>query len=400
MRELLDTVTVLDFTQMLQGPWATQKLADMGATVWKIEPTGTGEGARNVVLAGSTIADENPSFYPLNRNKESVTVDITSERGQEICLDLAREANVVVHNFRPGVVDRCDLTYEDFTDIDPEIIYCGVSGYGSEGPYADADRPGQDLLVQALSGFASITGRREDPPTAAGTPIVDLYSGVLTAFAIALALFHRERTGEGQRVETSLLDAALDLQVQELNVAMNLDTDIERSEEGISNVLTPAPYGIYESADGHVAIGSFGWSGEGLGGLADVLDVPTLAEYNLEDLWSERDGIKRAIETGTRARPTDDLLETLRDAGLWCAPVRDYDEVLADPQLEVNDMLETFDHPEAGEVRTLGVPVRFSETSGGIERPSPTLGQHTEAVLKQVGYTKDEIDDLQAADVV
>jgi crotonobetainyl-CoA:carnitine CoA-transferase CaiB-like acyl-CoA transferase len=353
-----------------------------------------------VALAGSTIAGENPSFYPINRNKKSVTVDVTTDAGRAVCTDLAAEADVVVHNFRPGVVDRLDLSYDDFRAVDEDLIYCGVSGYGSEGPYAEADRPGQDLLVQALSGLASITGRAGDPPTAAGTPVVDLYSGVLTAYAIALALFHRERTGEGQRVETSLLDAALDLQVQELNVAMNVDAPVERSEAGIANVLTPAPYGIYETADGHVAIGSFGWGGEGLGDLADLLDAPALADYDLDDLWSDRDGVKRAIESGTRDRATAPLVETLRGAGLWCAPVRDYDAVLADPQVAINGMVETVEHPTAGELRTVGVPVRFEGTPGGIERPSPTLGQHTEGVLREVGYSDEEIDALRVEGVV
>jgi crotonobetainyl-CoA:carnitine CoA-transferase CaiB-like acyl-CoA transferase len=260
--------------------------------------------------------------------------------------------------------------------------------------------PGQDLLVQALSGFASITGRADDPPTAAGTPVVDLYSGVLTAFAIGMALFHRERTGEGQRVETSLLDAAMELQVQELNVAMNTGEHPDRSEAGVSNVLTPAPYGIYETADGHVAIGSFGWGETGLGGLAELLDAPELADYGTDDLWSARDEIKRAIEGATRESDTDDLLETLRSAGLWCAPVRDYHDLLADPQVAHNEMVETVEHPEAGELETLGVPVRFSETPAGIERPSPVLGSHTEAVLERAGYSAAEVADLRERGVV
>lgn len=396
--ELLDGITVVDMTQMLQGPWATQKLAEMGAEVYKIEPPGGGEKARQAKMMGQEIAGENPSFHAINQQKESVAVDVTTERGRTICLELGAEADVVVHNFRPGVVEELGLAYDDFRAVNEQIIYCATSGYGRSGPYVEQDLPGQDLLVQAIGGLASLTGRADEPPTPMGVAVVDLYSGLTAAFAIVLSLFDRERTGRGGRVETTLLDSALELQVQELNLTLNVDEEVTRSEAGLASPIAPAPYGIYETADGYVAIAAFGWEESGLETLAELLDAPELEGF--DDLFEERDGIKRAIESETVTYGTGELVSRLREAGVWCAPVRTVGELVDDEQLRHNDPFRTYRHPRAGELETTRPPYEFSHVDVPETAPAPELGNATETVLERLGYTAEQIATLRSEQVI
>jgi len=395
---LLDEITVIDLTQMLQGPWTTQKLAEMGAEVLKIEPPGSGENARKTKMMGQEIAGENPSFHAINQQKKSVAVDVATERGRTICLELGAEADVVVHNFRPGVVEELGLAYDDFRAVNEEIIYCATSGYGRSGPYIEQDLPGQDLLVQSLGGLASMTGRADDPPTPVGVAVVDLYSGLVAAFAIALALFHRERTGRGGKVDTTLLDSALELQVQELNLALNVAEEVTRSDAGIASPIAPAPYGIYETVDGYVAIAAFGWDGSGVETLAELLDAPDIAAF--DHPFEERDDIKRAIESETVTYETDDLVSSLRTEGVWCARVQTIEEVVDDEQLRQNDTFRSYHHPKAGTLETTRAPYEFSHVDVPESAPAPELGDATETVLRDLGYTAEQITTLRSDQIV
>lgn len=393
MNRALDGVTIADFTQMMQGPWATQKLGDMGADVIKVERLG-GEWERTLEAGGRLLDDVSPFFLAMNRNKRSITLDLKTDDGREVALDIAREADVLIENFRPGVMEAFGLSYEDVTAVNPELIYVSATGFGSDGPYAE--RPGQDLLLQSMSGLARYTGRKDDPPTPVGTAVVDEHAAMLIALHTMFALFHKERTGEGQRVEVNLLNAALDFQCQELTAALNMDVEFERSEEGIAQAWLGAPYGIYETADGHVAIAM-----APMPLLAETLGLPELATYTTaEETYESRDEIKRTLEAYTREQASEDLLETLLAEDVWAAEVNDFQDVAADPQVEHNEMLIELDHPTEGTFTTAGIPVEMSETPGDVRSPPPRPGEQSEAVLTELGYDAAERERLAEEGIV
>lgn len=389
MKQALDDVTIADFTQMMQGPWATQKLADMGADVIKIERIG-GEWERFLEAGGELYHGWSPFFLAMNRNKRSVTLDLKHEDGKQVALDIIAEADVLVENFRPGVMDGLGFGYDDIREVNENIIYVSGSGFGSDGPYVD--RPGQDLLLQAMSGLAHYSGCADDHPTPTGTAIVDEHSATLIALNTMFALFHRERTGKGQKVEANLLSAALDLQCQEITAALNMSQKFERSEEGIAQAWLSAPYGIYETADGYVSIAM-----TPMDTLGEALQLEELEQYDPSTTYERRDEIKRELERYTRRQSTDELLDRLLEADIWAAEVNDFDDVAADPQVEHNEMLIDIDHPEIGTFTTTGFPVEMSETPGCVELPPPKPGEHTDEVLVELGYDEDERRRLTAS---
>jgi crotonobetainyl-CoA:carnitine CoA-transferase CaiB-like acyl-CoA transferase len=388
MRQALEGVTVADFSQMMQGPWATQKLAEMGADVIKIERIG-GEWQRTLAVGGELPEGVSPFFLAMNRNKRSVTLDLKADEGREAALDIIEDADVLVENFRPGVMDRLGLGYDDVTEVNPEIVYVSGSGFGGDGPYVD--RPGQDLLLQALSGLTKTTGRQDDPPTPAGSAVVDEHSSMLLLYATMVALYHRERTGEGQHVEGNLLNAAIDFQCQEITAELTMDREFERSEAGIASPYNEPPYGVYETADGHVAIAM-----AELDAIAEILDIEasSLPEHDTpRESYENRDECKRLFEERTREWATDELLEALLAEDVWVAEVNDFEDLPEDPQVEHNEMIVDVDHPEDGSMPT-GIPISMSETPGQITSPPPKPGENTREVLSEVGYDDEDVDSL------
>jgi crotonobetainyl-CoA:carnitine CoA-transferase CaiB-like acyl-CoA transferase len=385
----LEGVRVLDFTQMMMGPWATQFLGDLGAEVIKVERPGSGEWERGLRAMGELLGGQSPFFLAMNRNKKSLTLNLKDPRAREVVLRLVRDCDLVCENFRPGVMDRLGMGYEDLAAVNPSLVYVAGTGFGPDGPYAQ--RPGQDLLIQSLSGLAAYGGRDGDPPTPAGSSIVDAATALLLAFSAMVGLFHRERTGEGQRIDVSLLNTAVALQCQELAAFMNLQRSFARSRAGIGGAWLSAPFGIYRTGDGHLALAM-----GSLTVLGELLDLPELARFDTpERAWADRDHVYRVIAGRLPERPTAAWLELLATRDVWCAPVQTFDQVVADPQVAHNELLATVEYPGVGEVRVVGMPARFSKTPGTIRLGPPVVGQHTDELLAALGYGAEEIRRLR-----
>jgi crotonobetainyl-CoA:carnitine CoA-transferase CaiB-like acyl-CoA transferase len=391
----LEGIRVLDFTQMMMGPWASQFLADMGADVIKVERPEAGEWERGLHAVGELLDGQSPFFLAMNRNKRSVALNLKDERAREVCRRLAERSDLVMENFRPGVMDRLGLGYDDLRKVNPSIVYVSGTGFGPNGPYVD--RPGQDLLIQAMSGLAAYGGRRGDPPTPAGSSIVDASTALLLAFSAMVALFHHERTGEGQRVDVSLFDTAIALQCQELAAFMNLDRRFDRSEAGIGGAWLSAPFGVYRTFDGWMALAM-----ASLAVIGDLLDLPELARYDDERAaYDHRDEVKELVQGRLSERPTAEWLEVLAARDVWCAPVQGFDELVDDPQVAHSELLTTVPHPGDGrDVRVVGVPMRFSRTPGTIRSGPPAVGQHTDEVLRELGFDDDELRTMHDEGVV
>ncbi|MDP8946282.1 MAG: CoA transferase, partial [Actinomycetota bacterium] len=333
---MLNGVKVLSFTHFLQGPSAVQILADLGADVVKIEPT---KGAWERHWSGAEAYKNGVSVFFLlsGRNQRSLGVDLRSERGKEIVWRLIRDSDVIVENYRPGAMERLGFGYEKVSEEKPDLVYCSLSGYGTDGPYKE--RAGQDLLSQAMSGLATINGRKSDPPTLVGSAIVDQHAAVLGALGVLAALYERRDTGKGKRVDSNLLNSALDLQIEPFIYHLNGHL-YDRSETGVSSRFHQAPYGIFETADGYICI-----SLTPPEKMAEAFGDDTFREWTEEDQFRRREEVNAHIAGHVRTRPAQHWFGVFDEVGIWYAPVNDYEDVEEDPQVVHNQAIMTFEHP-------------------------------------------------------
>ena len=377
MSGALQGIRILDFSQMMLGPFATQMLGDMGADVIKVERPGVGEWERGLELMGQLIDGDSAAFLAMNRNKRSVALDLKHPLVRQALLDVGRVSDVVVENFRPGVMDRLGLGYDDFRAVRPDIIYASGSGWGQNTTYARQNRPGQDLLIQAMSGLAANAGSADDPPTVAGSSVCDAMTSLTLATAICAALTARERRGIGQRVEVDLFSTTMAIQCQEVSALVNQGTPIERSASGIAQPWLSAPFGIYRTVDGWLAL-----SMAPLVDLAKLLDLPALSDLHA---WQDRDDAKRLIEALIATRATQHWLDLLVPAGIWCAPVRTTEEAVDDLRNEHHPLIVEVERLSGdGTLEMLGCPITFSETPWTIRRRPPRVGEHTREVLHEL----------------
>jgi crotonobetainyl-CoA:carnitine CoA-transferase CaiB-like acyl-CoA transferase len=389
---MLDGVRVVSFTHFLQGPSATQILADLGADVVKVEPI---KGAWERHWSGGEAFKNDVSVFFLlaGRNQRSLSVDLRSEEGKKIVQKLVEEADVIVENFRPGVLERLGFGYEQVHDVNPRIVYCSLSGYGSTGP--GRNRPGQDLLAQAMSGLGMLNGTKSDPPTLVGTAVVDQHAAVLGALGILAALYARRDTGQGKKVDSNLLNAALDLQIEPFNYYLNGGTLYDRSETGISTVFHQAPYGIFETADGYICV-----SITPLDVLAKVFDDESFLEWSPEDQFRKREEVNAKVAAHIKQKKTAEWFERFEQLKVWYAPVNTYEEVEKDPQVAWNESIMTFEHPKAGTIRVLAHPVRYDENAPPLRRLPPDLGEHTQEILAELGYGDEDVEKFKTGGVV
>jgi crotonobetainyl-CoA:carnitine CoA-transferase CaiB-like acyl-CoA transferase len=385
----LQGVKILDFCQLAQGPFATQILGDMGADIIKVEPA-KGDWSRSFALNNLYLNGESISFLSFNRNKRSIVLDLKKESAKEIVRKLVEKVDVVVENFRPGVMDRLGIGYEALSQINPAIIYCASCGLGHEGPYVK--RPGQDLLIQAMSGVPHLTAGEGQGPYPAPFGVADFSTGIHIVYGILAALIGRQRTGKGQRVDLNLWNSMLAMISQELNTFMNGGGQPQRPRSAIASAYLGAPYGIYPTTDGFIALGM-----NPLNKVARLTGTPGYEEIDSSNVMEERDKIHGELSKKFSKKSTADWMEILLAEDVWCAPVNSFADLMDDPQIAVNKILDSFEDPVAGTVKVVGVPVKFSDTPGGIHRPPPRLGEHTEEVLREfAGITDEELETLRA----
>ncbi|KHL25523.1 racemase [Croceibacterium mercuriale] len=390
---ILNGIRVLDCSIAMAGPLAAQRLGDMGADVVKVEPT-SGEWQRHASAGGATGNKINVSFLSLNRNKRSLAVDLKAPEGKALLLELVKTADVFLQNYRPGVAERLGVDYATLSAINPRLIYVSMSGYGEDGPYRLY--PGQDLLLQGMSGAMLSAGAEGQPPAPAGQYLVDAVTAY-SAFEGALAaLFHRERTGEGQLVQVNMLDAITTLQMQELSVFTVGNKPQTRSAEAHAHSYIRAPYGVFATSDGYITLAM-----AKLAKLGEVLDDPFFATLDEEsDGWTQRDAIFGRIKERLTTKTSADWLTAFRAADIWAGPVYGYADLVDDPQIRHNGTFVEYDHPTEGRVKTPGFPIRFSKTPSAVTRGAPLVGEHSHAVLAEMGLDEAAITQLIESGVV
>jgi crotonobetainyl-CoA:carnitine CoA-transferase CaiB-like acyl-CoA transferase len=385
-------VRVLDVSQVMAGPFACMLLADMGADVIKIEPPGTGDQTRGS-MGFKMKGPDSLGFLNMNRNKRSVALNLKSKPGRELLLRLARDADILVENYRPGAMKRLGLGYDDLKAVNPRLVYTSISGFGQTGPWAD--RPGFDLMAQAMSGVMSVTGYPGGPPVKAGVPVADIGCALFAIYATLSAYIGAKQTGQGQYIDAALFDAALAFSVWD--ICDYWGTGKPPEPLGTSNKMT-APYQAMAAADGYFVMGA---NNQKLWELLctvmnrnELLEDPRFSTISLR--LANRAALEKELEKTFRLRPKDFWVQTLLAQGIPAGPILTYPEAFEGEHGRAREMRMEIDHPIEGKVPNIGFPVKLSGTPQQVRRHPPLLGEHTAEVLAELGIGADEQRQLEA----
>jgi len=379
----LDGILVLDFSQFLAGPVAAMRLADLGARVIKIERPGSGDIGRTLAFAGLESDGDTLSFHIMNRNKESFAADLKSESDKAEVWELIKKADVIVQNFRPGVIERLGFGYEDVKKVNPRIIYASASGYGATGPWKD--RPGQDLLAQSISGFPWLNGSKDMPPIPVGIAVADIFTSVHIAHGVTALLLRRERTGVGGLVESSLIESMLDLQFELLSAHMfDESITVKRGAKNSAHAFLPAPYGLYATSDGYIAIAM-----NPIPKIGELLGIDFSAYADPETWWSHQDAIMATLTDRLALGTTEHWLSVLDSADVWCAPVLTLPELVEHEGFQGLDMLQETTRPSQSGAETIYIPttrspLRLDGRTLKSGKGAPHVGEDTDSIRAEL----------------
>ncbi|NML45264.1 CoA transferase [Ramlibacter sp. G-1-2-2] len=389
----LANVRVLDISQVMAGPFACMLLGDLGADVIKIEPPGTGDQTRGS-MGFKMKGPDSLGFLNMNRNKRSVTLDLKSPAGKEVLLTLAKDADILVENYRPGALKRMGLGYEVLKEINPRLVYTSISGFGQTGPWAD--RPGFDLMAQAMSGVMSVTGYPDSPPVKAGVPVADIGCALFAIYATLAAYIGAKNTGQGQYIDASLFETAMAFSVWD--TCDWWGTGKPPQPLGTSNKMT-APYQAMACSDGHFVMGANNqklWVQ-----LCELMDRRELLDdprfTNIANRLANRQALQDELEKSFKTNTKDYWVERLLAAGLPAGPILSYPEAFGSEHAKVRGMRMEIDHPIEGKVPNIGFAVKLSGTPQQVRRHPPLLGEHNEEVLQEIGMSREDLARLRAA---
>ncbi|AZO04793.1 MULTISPECIES: CaiB/BaiF CoA-transferase family protein [unclassified Mesorhizobium] len=377
----LTGLVVVDMSQFLSGPYCSLRLLDLGARVIKIERPDGGDLSRRLYLSDTEIGGDSTIFHAINRGKESLAVDLKNEADLAALRGLIAKADVLIQNFRPGVIERLGLDYEHVSTINPRLVYASISGYGEDGPWVK--RPGQDLLAQARSGVMWLNGDEEQGPVPFGLAIADMLAGAACAQGILAKLVRRGITGEGGHVETSLLEALVDFQFEVLTTHLNDGRRLpKRSSFRSAHAYLSAPYGIYPAKDGYLAIAM-----TPIPKIADLLELPELDPFRDKPAtwFTARDEIKAIIARRIAEKTTDQWLAILEPADIWCAKVLTWPELMENDGFKALDMLQTVTREDNVSILTTRSPLRVDGARAKVDRAAPRIGEHSEKIRAEFG---------------
>jgi crotonobetainyl-CoA:carnitine CoA-transferase CaiB-like acyl-CoA transferase len=389
LKGALEGVKVVELAQIMAGPTCGMLLADMGADVIKVEKLPGGDDTRS--YSEPQVKGESAAFMILNRGKRGIAVNLKTPGGLEVVKRLLADADVVTENYRKGTLEKLGLGYDVLQELNPRLVYCAISGYGRTGPYAD--KGGFDLIAQGFSGLMSITGEPGGPPVKSGTPVADINAGIFAALGIVSALLARARTGRGQMVETSLMEAGI--QQTYWQAAIYFATGVNPGPSGSAHILT-APYQAFPTADGWINLG--GANQSNWERIVKAIGMPELgadARFKTNtDRMRNLAALTPLLGDALKKKPSAHWIAEFEAAGVPVGPVNRIGDMLADPHVKARGMVVETEHPRAGRVKGIGHPIKFSDTPGEMKRPAPLLGQHTREVLGNLGYSAAEIDAL------
>ncbi len=380
MSRPLEGLTVLEFSQFLSGPYAGLRLSDLGARVIKIERPEVGDLCRTLYISDTDLEGDSTLFHAINRNKESFAANLKDAKDLELVKKLIAKADIITQNFRPGVIEKIGLDYESVKKINPQIVYGSISGYGSDGPWKNL--PGQDLLAQSRTGLVWLNGNGGEAPTPMGLAVADMLAGHSLVEGILAGVIKRFRTNEGCHIETSLVEALLDFQFEVLTTYFN-DGNRKpiRSKYNNAHAYLSAPYGIYKTRDGYVAIAM-----TPLPKLGELLDLEFLKSLHDQKTWfTERDEIKKKIGDWIINQSTEDVLNILEPADIWCAEVLDWENMLQHEGFKILDMTQRIKSLDGLDIKTLRCPIRVDGKIFKSDLAAPKVGQDNEKIIKEMG---------------